>query len=136
MREIIGFDDNILKAISARVGADVSFFTSGANSANVKGFGQIVEPFDDEIPTLGLILSSIFCSTVEVYKAYSKGGFYKNENLARKLEKMSSKEILSSFNNFELNDLLTPVVAIYAGFSIKESEFLSGSGSAKFRVIE
>ena len=48
---------------------------------------------------------------------------------------MSSQEILSTYDNFELNDLLEPVVAIYAGFSIKESEFLSGSGSAKFKVI-
>lgn len=135
MRDILGFDSRLLKEMSAKIGADVSFFTSGFKSANVRGFGQIVESFDDEIPTLGVILSKVFCSTPEVYKAYSKANFIKDINLAKKLENSSSKEILASYENFVLNDLLAPVMAIYAGFDIKENEFLSGSGSAKFKVL-
>lgn len=135
MQGNLGFDNDILKKVSAKIGADVSFFASGFKSANVSGFGQIVESFDDEIPTLGVILSKIFCSTPEVYKAYSKGSFIKDVNLAKKLENSSSKEILASYENFVLNDLLAPVMAIYAGFDIKENEFLSGSGSAKFKVL-
>lgn len=135
MQEILGFEDKLLMSISAKIGSDVSFFASKASAANVRGFGQIVESFDDDLPRLGIVLSNIFCSTPEVYKAYAKGSFIKDTKLAKRLESMSSKEILSSYENFELNDLLAPVVAIYAGFSIKESEFLSGSGSAKFKVI-
>ena len=135
MQEILGFEDKLLMSISAKIGSDVSFFASKASSANVRGFGQIVESFDDDLPRLGIVLSKIFCSTPEVYKAYAKGSFIKDTKLAKRPESMSSKEILSSYENFELNDLLAPVVAIYAGFSIKESEFLSGSGSAKFKVI-
>lgn len=133
LQGFLGFDK--VGEISAKIGADVSFFATNFNSANVSGYGQIVESFDDEIPALGLVLSDIFCSTPEVYKAYSKGAFIKDKALAKRLFGMSSKEILSSYENFELNDLLSPVMAIYAGFDIKPSEFLSGSGSAKFRVV-
>ncbi len=135
MRDILGFDNVFLKKISAQIGADVSFFTSELKAANVRGFGQIVESFDDEIPALGVVLSDVFCSTPEVYKAYAKVNFIKDINLAKKLEKMSSKDILASYENFILNDLLASVIAIYAGFHIKENEFLSGSGSAKFKVL-
>jgi len=37
-----------LAKIGAEVGADVPFFVYGFDSANVSGFGEIVEPFDEE----------------------------------------------------------------------------------------
>lgn len=130
----LGLKTQDLLEISAKIGADVSFFTSGHKSANVSGFGEIIEGFDDELLELELIHSFVFCSTPKVYKAYDAGGFHKDKDLARQLSALSSAQILASYANYELNDLLAPALALYPILYINEDEFFSGSGSAKFKI--
>lgn len=129
---------NLMK-IAASIGSDVPFFASDLQSANVSGVGDIIEPFDDDIPKLNLILSNLFCSTPVVYAKFDE---LHEQNLAkfnpvlsRKLLNLTSKEILSSYKNTELNDLLQACMAAYDKFYILDDEFLSGSGSAKFKPI-
>lgn len=127
-----------LMALAARLGADVSFFVSEFESANVSGIGQIVENFADEVPNLRLITPDIFCSTPLVYKAFDELGadFKENEKFGRDFFKKSSKELLSEFSPQILNDLFKPCLNLYPKMSevAKEGYFLSGSGSALFEA--
>ncbi|MPB72533.1 4-(cytidine 5'-diphospho)-2-C-methyl-D-erythritol kinase [Campylobacter fetus subsp. testudinum] len=120
--------------ISKNIGADVPFFLSGFNSANVSGIGEIVSVFDDDIPKIDIIKSKIFCSTKDVFSRYKECFFKFDTDLALNLEKLSSKEILNSYKNYELNDLLKPCTALYPDLKISQNEFLSGSGSTKFKL--
>ncbi len=61
-----------LQKVGAKVGADVPFFVSGLNSANVSGIGEIIEPFFDDVPPLRLVLSSVFCETPKVFGEFRR----------------------------------------------------------------
>ncbi|CUU78675.1 4-(cytidine 5'-diphospho)-2-C-methyl-D-erythritol kinase [Campylobacter hyointestinalis] len=121
-----------LMKISKNIGADVAFFVSEFKSANVSGIGEIVENFYDDVPNLGIITSDIFCSTPKVFREFRQNFFKFDINLAKNLEQLSSNEILHSYQNYELNDLLRPCLKLYPNLIIKQNEFLSGSGSTKF----
>lgn len=122
-----------LMQIAHNIGADVAFFVSKFKAANVSGIGEIVEEFDDDIPNLDIITSPIFCSTPKVFNQYRANFNGFDENLARDLKKLKSSEILVNFTNIELNDLLKPCQQIYHELDIANDEFLSGSGSTKFK---
>lgn len=126
--------ETLLK-ISSKIGADVAFFTSEEKAANVSGFGEIIEPFDDEIPELKLILSPIFSSTKAVYDQFDKENLNPDIKLSNSLFKQKSKEILNTYKNYELNDLLLPCKIVNPELEISKNDFLSGSGSALFRQI-
>lgn len=123
-----------LMQIAHKIGADVAFFVSKFKAANVSGIGEIVEYFDDEIPDLAVITSPIFCSTPKVFAQYRANFSGFDERLAKDLQKMKSSEILANFTNTQLNDLLKPCQQIYNELSIASDEFLSGSGSTKFKT--
>lgn len=127
-------DDEKLMNLGAQIGCDVNFFLSGAKSANVSGVGEKILPFDDEISPLFVKTPDIFCDTKRVYEKFrSNFSGHFDINLAKKLENLTTAEILSSFKNTELNDLLLPSGEIY-GFKLNENEFLSGSGSSFFGI--
>jgi len=131
----LGLKKSQLMQISTQIGADVAFFLSEFEAANVAGIGEIITEFKDEIPPLEIIKSEIFSSTPEVYRHF-RGNFINNLDIkfASNLMKMRSSEILASFANYELNDLLRSFEALY-GAKLGADEFLSGSGSSKFRRI-
>ncbi len=122
-----------LMQIAHNIGADVAFFVSKFDSANVSGIGEIVEEFDDDIPNLDIITSPIFCSTPKVFMQYRAKFKDFDTDLASKLCLMKSSQILSTYSNIELNDLLKPSQEIYSELKIASNEFLSGSGSTKFK---
>lgn len=130
----LGLNESKLLQIGAKIGADVPFFLSGLKSANVSGIGEIISPFDDEIPDLRIINGTIHSDTTAVYKEF-RAKFTQNidVNLANDLSKLKSREILQNYPNFELNDLLLPFTSLY-GQKLENSEFLSGSGSSKFAL--
>ena len=123
-----------LTRVAGNIGADVAFFVSGAKTANVSGIGEVVEPFDDDVPPLEIITSEIFCSTPAVYKKFRADYFKFDLPLAEGLMAKSTREILANYENKALNDLLAPCLALYSNLKIARDEFLSGSGSAKFKV--
>ncbi|MCR8678442.1 MULTISPECIES: 4-(cytidine 5'-diphospho)-2-C-methyl-D-erythritol kinase [Campylobacter] len=120
--------------IAHNIGADVAFFVSRFDAANVSGIGEIVEAFDDDIPNLDIVTSPIFCSTPKVFARYRAEFKGFDIDLANKLCQMKSKEILNSYENIRLNDLLKPCQEIYSNLSVASDEFLSGSGSSKFKL--
>ncbi|NLK66195.1 MAG: 4-(cytidine 5'-diphospho)-2-C-methyl-D-erythritol kinase [Campylobacteraceae bacterium] len=131
----LGISKQDLVKISEFIGSDVAFFTSGLTSANVSGLGEIVESFDDDIPSLEIKTPDIFASTPQIYQTFRANFMDKiNPSLAKELLSLSSKEILENYKNYELNDLLYPFQKLNPEFKLKESEFLSGSGSSYFYI--
>jgi 4-diphosphocytidyl-2-C-methyl-D-erythritol kinase len=128
-----------LAKLGSTIGADVPFFIYNYPSANVRGFGEIVEPFNE--PPLELELftpEAIGCDTAKVYQTYHK-------YLLRTLdpssffgwEQMDSATLLNLVNDpIVLNDLYPAALAAYPELEKLDTKgwFFSGSGSTFFRV--
>lgn len=127
--------DELLE-IALKIGADVPFFVSGYRCANVFGIGEIIIEYEDEIPEIELIFNSVKSSTKDVYSCF-RGHFFRlfDKKECQKLEKKSSKELLSCYKPDELNDLLRPAIYLYPELSQYEGHFMSGSGSTFFKVV-
>ncbi len=121
--------------IGARLGADVPFFIYGYKSANVSGIGEVIEPFEDEIPPLELKLLPIHCDTAKVYGRYREKFMEGFEiGLAKRLMKQTSREILDTIAPTKANDLYLPAIDLCPDLGrYKDEYFLSGSGSTLFR---
>ena len=128
--------DDLCK-IAVKVGADVPFFIYEFDSANVRGIGEIVEKFYEEILDIQTITPNIKCNTGEIFEIFRKD-FYKqiSKEEAKKLFNMKSIDILKEFNIKEANDLYEPALSIYPLLKEYEKEnwFFSGSGSSFFKV--
>lgn len=130
LNDIKPFD---IMQIASKSGADVSFFASGLKSANVSGYGEIIEDFSDDECEFCLEFS-VPCSTKDVFCEFAKEPkYYENDELSR----LKTKELLSTFKNYELNDLLRPCNALYPSTInyAKKELFLSGSGGSFFKLI-
>ena len=129
-----------LADIGATLGADVPFFIYGYKSANVSGFGEIIEEFKEEPLNLEIITPPIHCDTAAVYKEYDKEFLDKtNPNSGLTLMLQKSKDLLKHFKSpKELNDLYLPALKLYPELKdyYKEGYFFSGSGSSFFRLKE
>ncbi|MDR0664987.1 MAG: 4-(cytidine 5'-diphospho)-2-C-methyl-D-erythritol kinase [Helicobacteraceae bacterium] len=127
-----------LSNIGAEVGADVPFFLSGYESANVSGIGEKIEPFLETPPPFKLKTTPILCETPKVYLTFRRhfsDKMAKSEQLAADLTTMNSRDILREFEPERLNDLLEPALKSYPELREYEEEgwFLSGSGGTFFR---
>ena len=119
--------------ISKEIGSDVAFFIKDVDVANVYSRGEIVEEIDEDALDLEVFTPNIECSTKEVYNTYKQNFFNPQKNI--KFEKLSSKELLKEFNNYELNDLLKPALMIYPDlYKYLDKGFFSGSGSSFFNL--
>ena len=127
-----------LAAVGARIGADVPFFVHDVPSANVSGFGEIVEPFDETPLDLEIFTPPVACDTAAVYRTF-KERFLPHiaPEEFRGWERRSSRELLEEIADpRRLNDLYPaallrcPDLEKYAG----EGWFFSGSGSSFFRL--
>ncbi len=132
-------DTDTLAKIGSEVGADLPFFVYNYPSANVKGFGEIVQPFFEEPLALELDTPDIGCDTAEVYKTFKKylfanidpASFFGWENL-------DSKTLLKIVANpVVLNDLYPAAMIAYPELEKlnKKGWFFSGSGSTFFRLL-
>ena len=127
-----------LAKIGATIGADVPFFIYGYESANVSGFGDIIEPFDEKALNLEIYTPKIHCNTAKVYKTFDEcclKDISKNNGATLMLN--SSLDILNTIKEpKKLNDLYTPAITVCPKLKeeAKENYYLSGSGSSFFRV--
>ncbi len=128
-----------LANIGATIGADVPFFIYGYNSANVSGFGEIIEEFKEEPLHLNIITPPIECNTAKIYSHFREN-FLKNLSKTNgdNLLKLKSKDILSNAKSAdELNDLYKSAIALYPNLLKykKDRYFFSGSGSSFFKMV-
>jgi 4-diphosphocytidyl-2-C-methyl-D-erythritol kinase len=127
-----------LAEISSTIGADLPFFIYNYPSANVSGFGEVVEPFEEEALKLELYTPDIACNTTVVYKTF-KANLLEDIDLSsfEDWEKLKSKELLKHITDpVMLNDLYAASLMAYP--QLKDVEkvdwFFSGSGSTYFKV--
>ncbi|MBL0687818.1 MAG: 4-(cytidine 5'-diphospho)-2-C-methyl-D-erythritol kinase [Sulfurospirillum sp.] len=123
-----------LAKIGFKVGADVPFFIYGYKSANVSGMGEIVEEYKEESLHIETITPDIQCNTGTVYRAFRKN-YNIDVKLAKKMAKIDSKELLSSYDDIKLNDLLVASLSLYGKLEEYRNEgwYFSGSGSSFFK---
>ena len=127
-----------LAKLGSSIGADLPFFIYNYPSANVSGFGDKVEPFNEAPLALELYTPNIGCDTTVVYQTFKKEllkdisvcSFFGWDNIDSKtLLKMTSDPII-------LNDLYAAARIAYPELKTiaPEGWFFSGSGSTFFRL--
>jgi len=131
----ISLDD--LAAVGAKVGADVPFFVYDYPSANVSGFGEIVEPFEEAPLDLEILTPPLACDTGRVYRRFREELFDRIDPLsfqgwhlepsATLLERIADPALLNDLYPAAL--LECPRLKEYA----QPGWFFSGSGSSFFR---
>lgn len=126
-----------LAKIGSELGDDLPFFIYNYPCANVSGFGEIVEPFEEEALDLQIYTPNIKCDTTLVYKTF-KQNLLANISLSSfsGWEKLDSKSILElSPNPLILNDLYAASLLAYPNLKkeAKEGWFFSGAGSTFFK---
>jgi 4-diphosphocytidyl-2-C-methyl-D-erythritol kinase len=132
----LNLDNDKLAEIGLSVGADVPFFIYGYESANVSGIGEIVEEFKEEPLHVETFTPAINCDTAAVYRAFREN--YKIDvDLANKMKKMKSKELLNRYDDIILNDLFVAALNVHKELESyrKKDWYFSGSGSSFFRDI-
>ncbi|UPT77840.1 4-(cytidine 5'-diphospho)-2-C-methyl-D-erythritol kinase [Sulfurovum sp. XGS-02] len=127
-----------LAKLGSAIGADLPFFIYNYTSANVSGFGEIVEPFEEEPLSLELYTPDIGCDTGLVYKTF-KEHLLSDISLASFIgwDKLDSKTLLERIADpMMLNDLYKAALIAYPELQneAKEGWFFSGSGSTFFRL--
>ena len=133
----LNIDTPTLAKIGSTVGADIPFFVYNYDAANVSGFGEIVEEFEDEPFEIELFMPDIHCDTPLVYKSFKRELFHTiNPASFKGWEKLSSKDILNKVSAIEANDLYRASLIAYP--QLKEIApkdwYFSGSGSTFFRI--
>ena len=131
-------DTHDLAELGSTIGADIPFFVYNYSSANVSGFGEIVQPFEEEALEIELFTPDIGCDTSEVYKTFNK---YLLQYISRASffgwENLDSKTILSIIPDpIALNDLYPAALVAYPKLEELDRKdwFFSGSGSTFFRL--
>jgi len=130
-------DTPTLAKMGSTVGADIPFFVYNYDSANVSGFGEVVEPFDDEAFEIELFMPNIHCDTPLVYKTFKRELFDEIEPTAfQGWKKLTTKEVLDKADAIMANDLYRASLIAYPELKevAKEGWYFSGSGSTFFRI--
>jgi 4-diphosphocytidyl-2-C-methyl-D-erythritol kinase len=127
-----------LARIGSTIGADLPFFIYNYPSANVSGFGEIIEPFDEIPPELELYTPEIGCDTTVVYQTF-KAQLLEHITLCSFLgwERLDSRTLLEMISDpVILNDLYAAALITYPSLKnyAKEGWFFSGSGSTFFKI--
>jgi len=125
--------------LGSQVGADVSFFASGYESANVSGIGEVVEHYHEKALSLEVLTPPLTCSTTRVYQTFRDSFLPSiNPQLAQEMMHLDSLSLLKTYTIETLNDLFAASLQAYPslGNFVKEGWFFSGSGSSFFRIIE
>ncbi len=130
-----------LSQLGCSVGADVSFFVYGYESANVSGIGEIVEKFDEKALDIEVFTPKVECNTAKVFTMFREK-FYKELSVQEKdrLFGMKSVDILKELTIEQANDLYLPAITLYPNLITQHSAlstqhfYFSGSGSSFFKV--
>ena len=129
-----------LHDIGQKVWADVNFFLSGFQSANVSGVGEIVKEFKEKSVSFDFILpKDISCNTRDVYVLFREKFLdlkHIDMDFVQKLQTMKTQDIVKNYSKEQLNDLYPPAKKLYPALEkyAKPWNFFNGSGSSFFEV--
>ena len=133
----LGIDTPTLAKMGSTVGADIPFFVYDYDAANVSGFGDVVEEFQDEAFEIELFMPDIHCDTPLVYKTFKKYLFEDIEpTVFEEWEHLTTREVLSQVDALGANDLYRASLIAYPQLKevSKEGWYFSGSGSTFFKI--
>ena len=127
-----------LARLGGTIGADLPFFIYNYPSANVTGFGEVVELFEEPLLPLEIYTPNIGCDTATVYKTFKQHLLddIQPESF-QGWETLSSKTLLETIHDpIVLNDLYRAALIAYPELkgTAKEGWYFSGSGSSFFRI--
>jgi 4-diphosphocytidyl-2-C-methyl-D-erythritol kinase len=127
-----------LAKVGSNIGADLPFFIYNYPSANVSGFGEIVEPFEEEPLAFEIYTPEIKCDTTEVYKTFNKY-LLQHISLASFFgwNRLDSRTLISLVPDpIALNDLYPAAMVAYPELEELDRQgwFFSGSGSSFFKI--
>ncbi|WP_334082934.1 4-(cytidine 5'-diphospho)-2-C-methyl-D-erythritol kinase [Helicobacter typhlonius] len=137
----LNLSDKELMGIAQGIGADVSFFASGEESANVSGKGEKIEAFMESSALYEIHTPKLFCDTTKVYQAYADFIHKckaKYSTPTKEWFKLTSRELLGQSHSREvMNDLFLSAVSVYPVLQEIAQElgsewYFSGSGSSFF----
>jgi len=126
-----------LAKIGESIGADVPFFVYGFSGANVTGVGEIIEPFEENLPTLELVTPPLTCNTKAVYEHFRANRLGCIDlDLANQMLQLDSHTLLTQYEAVSLNDLMPSALSLYPQLAayIEPGWCMSGSGSTLFRI--
>ncbi len=128
-----------LSEIGSTIGADLPFFIHNYPSANVSGFGEVVEAFKEEPLLIELYTPPVGCDTALVYKTF-KEHYLLDIKLSSFIgwDSITSRELLTKIDNpIKLNDLYLSALKAYPELEdyAKAGWFFSGSGSTFFKTL-
>ncbi len=135
----LGISVDELAKIGSTIGADVPFFVYNYPSANVSGFGEIIEAYDEEALNIEFYFPKIGCDTALVYKTFKENILtsitpYKYQHW----RDIKSIDIIKEVNGDarELNDLYNAALIAYPQLATKSTNgwLFSGSGSSFFKI--
>jgi len=120
-----------LHAIGVSIGSDIPFLIGGGTQL-VTGFGEILEPIDEENRSLVLVLPAYGCPTGKVYGAFDELSSAKLD-----LERVRRGDIFNDLTNaaMEISEELSNDMARLQSIA-KEEVHLSGSGSSMFVICD
>lgn len=134
----LNIDTDELGRIGSTIGADLPFFIYDYPSANVSGFGEVVESFEETPLKLELHTPDIGCDTTAVYKTFKK---YLLKDISPLSyfgwDQLDSQTLLNIVADpIALNDLYPAALIAYPELEDLDRDgwFFSGSGSTLFRV--
>ena len=129
--------DELVK-IGSRISAEIPFFIYNYSSANISGFGEIVELFKEEALSVELFTPDIECNKTVVYKKI-KEDFLENISLSTFIDwkKRDSKSILGlSSDPAFFNDFYAATLLTYPGLQKESKEGRLFSGYSFFKVLD
>ena len=96
----LGLSSEELNIVAKGVGADVAFFVSNAEIAEVKGLGEKISPLhtDNDKDEFEIYTPDIFCNTRAVYKQYRL-------MIEKQILKLSHKNMFADFSNQQILDI-------------------------------
>ncbi len=133
----LGIETPTLAKMGSTVGADIPFFVYDYDSANVSGFGEIVEPFEEANFEIELFTPDIHCDTPLVYKTFKKYLFDEiKPTVFQNWDRLTTPEVLSNVDAVEANDLYKASLIAYPELKdvAPEGWYFSGSGSTFFKI--
>jgi len=130
-------DTPTLAQMGSTVGADIPFFVYDYEAANVSGFGEVVEPFEEEPFEIELFMPKIHCDTPLVYKTFKQELFDEIDPTAFEgWEQLTTPEVLVKVDAIDANDLYRASLIAYPALKevAPKGWYFSGSGSTFFRI--
>jgi len=134
----LALETEVLAKIGEKIGADIPFFIYDYESANVSGFGERVERFNEPPLQIECFTPPIGCDTAIVYKTFREHFLSSIVEAPYEWLQTPSRQLLSqSIPPTQINDLYPAALLAYPKLAeyADAGWYFSGSGSSFFRVV-